>query len=91
MAETKKSILEYLDIVSEWDSIKPILPFIAKAMRDCSAELAPLLLDFQEFLRETRGVGFKKYLSLGFTREEALLLLLDEQTAIKKLLETHKK
>ena len=71
--------IEGLTIIGE-----EILPKIDEAVRKVSPTLRNMYLDLAKFSREQNVEAFEYYIIKGFTREEALLLIIDSSAALEK-------
>ena len=85
-----KEFIEFLDQVDEFvplaQILKPKIEKIAKAISDIIGSFRPLVADFSSFVREERMSSIRYYESQNMTREQAMLLTIQDKELIARLL-----
>ena len=81
MKITQDDVKEFVEILSEADTFKPLLQLsVAKAL-EFSSELKPLIDAFTKYSCENRIDQYQRYKAAGFGHESALLLTIDAVAA----------
>lgn len=80
----KEQVAAVLELVSQAEAFRPVVQEAIKAVKS----YGPEIYDFAEGITlgscELRAKAVRKYEELGFTRQEAILLTIDQSVAMRE-------
>ena len=74
--------MDIKDIMEINDEIKPIFGEIVKAVMEYGHDLKPIVEATEEYLTQARIKKVRTYVGEGFSREEAILMTIDDSVAL---------
>lgn len=81
--ETVRDIEELLETVEEF---RPFVKAVVETVRSFGPELESLLCPMKDWLQKERIKAIKEYENAGFSREHAILLTIDSNIALEKMI-----
>ena len=88
MKITQDDVKEFVEILSEADTFKPLLQLAVAKVLEFSSELKPLLEAADEYFCAARTGNYNRYRLAGFDHESALLLTIDAAAARREALKS---
>jgi len=86
----KEDIASLLEIVGQAETFKPVAQQIVSAVGVFKPEIASLFSDLAKGIVDRRVDMIKRFEEHGFTRDEAMILTMDEWYGIRQALKNNK-
>lgn len=82
---TQEQITELISMMKMADDFKPLLKEVLKVVESYSVEFKDLIDKLRKYARESKVENIKYYESMGFSKDQAILLAIDSEVAIRRL------
>lgn len=86
MGLSKETLLEFLSLIEDAEEFRPLVKLTVEKVLSFGPEVKPLFEATGNYLIERRIDSIRKFEAAGFSREEAILLTLDQSVARNKLI-----
>ena len=82
---TKEQITDLISMMSMADDFKPLLKEALKIVESYSVEFKDLIDNYRKYARESKVENIKYYEAMGLSKDQAILLTIDSEVAIRRL------
>ena len=80
-------LAELLDILNKADEFRPIVKKILDVLKSYGPEISEIPDALANWFVKNRIAAVKKYEDVGFSRDEAISMTLDDASAIRRIME----
>ena len=87
MKITMEEIKDFSEILEEAESFRPLVEMILDALKSYSEEFKEIPEAFSRWVVDNRIKSIAQYKKAGFTKNDAIIMTLDDVFAVKKLYE----
>lgn len=91
MKITEEEFNEFVAILNEAESFRPLVKKVLDTIESYGPELARLFDDLADYSVKRNAKTFNMYRDNGFSRKEAMLLVLNSKVALSEALNNHNK
>lgn len=87
MKPTVEDLNEIIEILNEAEAIRPLVKGVITVLKSFSSELKDIPESISSWVVANRVRAIKQYEAAGFTRDDAILMTLDDMQRLQKGLE----